>query len=117
MAIIVNKSTFLLTKKVYKKTLSPCEFFIRLSNKMFCFQEENKGNKANEIGLDNVGGVFVVLLAGMGVACTIAVIEFLWKYRKAGIPGQLASPSYTTHQLAQIQSFNWYKLKGGSIEK
>ena len=30
----------------------------------------------------NVGGVFVVLLAGMGLACLIAVFEFIWKSRK-----------------------------------
>ena len=29
---------------------------------------------ANELSLDNVGGIFVVLLAGMGIACTIAVL-------------------------------------------
>lgn len=37
---------------------------------------------ANELGLSNVGGVFVVLIAGMGVACVIAVCEFVWKSRK-----------------------------------
>jgi hypothetical protein len=30
---------------------------------------------ANELCLDNVGGIFVVLLAGMGIACSIAVIS------------------------------------------
>ncbi len=39
-------------------------------------------NKANELSLANVGGVFVVLLAGMGLACLIAVFEFIWKSRK-----------------------------------
>ena len=32
--------------------------------------------------MDNVGGVFVVLLAGMGLACAISVIEFVWRYKK-----------------------------------
>ena len=26
-----------------------------------------------------MGGIFVVLIAGMGIACAISVIEFLWK--------------------------------------
>ena len=39
-------------------------------------------SKANELSLANVGGVFVVLLAGMGLACLIAVFEFIWKSRK-----------------------------------
>ena len=37
---------------------------------------------ANELSLDNVGGIFVVLLAGMGIACSIAVIEYIWKSRR-----------------------------------
>ena len=37
---------------------------------------------ANELSLDNVGGIFVVLLAGMGIACSIAVIEYIWKYKR-----------------------------------
>jgi hypothetical protein len=35
--------------------------------------------------LANVGGVFVVLMGGMGVACVIAVCEFLWKSRKIAV--------------------------------
>ena len=37
---------------------------------------------ANELSLDNVGGIFVVLLAGMGIACTIAVLEYIWKSKR-----------------------------------
>ena len=37
---------------------------------------------ANELSLDNVGGIFVVLLAGMGIACSIAVLEYIWKSRR-----------------------------------
>ncbi|PBC34948.1 Glutamate receptor, ionotropic kainate [Apis cerana cerana] len=40
---------------------------------------------ANELGLANVGGVFVVLMGGMGIACVIAVCEFVWKSRKVAI--------------------------------
>ena len=44
---------------------------------LLCFicnlQEEMK-KSANELSLDNVGGIFVVLLAGMGIACSIAVL-------------------------------------------
>ncbi|KAG0432886.1 hypothetical protein HPB47_020423, partial [Ixodes persulcatus] len=36
---------------------------------------------ASELGLSKVGGVFVVLLAGLGFACIIAVAEFLCKAR------------------------------------
>ena len=42
-------------------------------------KEENKQATANELTLDSVGGIFVVLIAGMGIACVISVLEFMWK--------------------------------------
>ncbi|UYV65686.1 hypothetical protein LAZ67_3005088 [Cordylochernes scorpioides] len=48
-----------------------------------CYREEPKVSvAASSLGLANVGGVFVVLLAGMGAACVIALAEFIWKSRK-----------------------------------
>ncbi|KAL3278738.1 hypothetical protein HHI36_016268 [Cryptolaemus montrouzieri] len=46
---------------------------------------------ANELGLANVGGVFVVLMGGMGVACIIAVCEFIWKSRKVAVEERVSS--------------------------
>ena len=46
------------------------------------FKAENKQTTANELTLDSVGGIFVVLIAGMGIACAISVLEFLWKGQK-----------------------------------
>jgi len=42
-----------------------------------------------------VGGVFVVLLGGMGVACVTAVAEFVWKARKVAVEERVspAQPS------------------------
>ena len=42
---------------------------------------KDKGGRdnANELNFDSVGGVFVVLIAGMGCACAISVLEFIWK--------------------------------------
>ena len=42
-------------------------------------KDKGKSDNANELTLDSVGGVFVVLIAGMGVACAISVMEFIWK--------------------------------------
>ena len=44
-----------------------------------CDDQKSQADTANELTLDSVGGVFVVLIAGMGVACTISVMEFVWK--------------------------------------
>ena len=41
------------------------------------------GQDANsELGMSNVGGVFVVLLAGIAVAFIITAVEFFWKVAK-----------------------------------
>ena len=34
------------------------------------------------MNLGNVGGVFVVLIIGLGIACVIAVFEYLWRSRQ-----------------------------------
>lgn len=40
--------------------------------------DKNKEAKASALGFDNIGGVFVVLLAGLMSAVAIACIEFCW---------------------------------------
>jgi len=39
------------------------------------------GGIADELDLENVGGVFVCLMGGMAVATVIAVVEFIWHLR------------------------------------
>lgn len=55
--------------------------------KYFYLQDDTSktNSAANELGLANVGGVFVVLMGGMGVACVVAVFEFVWKSRKIAV--------------------------------
>ena len=55
-------------------------------------KDDDRVNKANELTLANVGGVFVVLLAGMGLACLIAVFEFIWKSRRMASNQDNVSP-------------------------
>ncbi|XP_018027547.2 glutamate receptor ionotropic, kainate 2 [Hyalella azteca] len=51
-----------------------------------CKVDESKaGNKANELGLSSVGGVFAVLVGGMMIAFCVAIGEFIWKSRKVAI--------------------------------
>ncbi|XP_064489101.1 glutamate receptor ionotropic, kainate 2-like [Ornithodoros turicata] len=45
-----------------------------------------KPGSASELGLSKVGGVFVVLLAGLGLACVIAFAEFICKTRSMRRP-------------------------------
>lgn len=44
--------------------------------------EKQKDTKANALGVDNIGGVFVVLLCGLAFAVLIAIIEFCYKSKK-----------------------------------
>ncbi|XP_054745530.1 glutamate receptor ionotropic, kainate 1-like isoform X2 [Anastrepha obliqua] len=43
-------------------------------------KNNNKQSKANALGLDNIGGVFVVLLVGIGLAACVAVFEFWYHF-------------------------------------
>ncbi|XP_075752069.1 glutamate receptor ionotropic, kainate 3-like [Rhipicephalus microplus] len=46
-------------------------------------QAASRTNAVSELGLPKVGGVFVVLLAGLGLACLIAFAEFFFKARSS----------------------------------
>lgn len=49
-----------------------------------CPKEEASASKGTSaLGLANVGGVFVVLLTGSCIACITAIVEFVWRSRKA----------------------------------
>ena len=44
--------------------------------------DKSKEGKANALGVENIGGVFVVLLGGLAVAIVCAVIEFCINSKK-----------------------------------
>ncbi|KAG7201434.1 hypothetical protein KM043_004194 [Ampulex compressa] len=46
---------------------------------------EETSTSSSELGLPNVGGVFLVLLCGCGASFVIAVFEFLWNIRKVAV--------------------------------
>ena len=44
---------------------------------------DDKGKKnANALAIANVGGIFVVLVTGLGLALIVAVLEFVWQVHK-----------------------------------
>ena len=49
------------------------------------FQTGNVKTNSAQLGLNNVGGVFIVLLGGLIVACIIAIFEFMWSRRKLAV--------------------------------
>ncbi|XP_028155734.1 glutamate receptor ionotropic, kainate 2-like isoform X1 [Diabrotica virgifera virgifera] len=54
-----------------------------------CTKELSDEAAAVELGLDNVGGVFVVLGVGVGLSLIMAICEFLWNVRKVAVVQKL----------------------------
>nr|QGW50273.1 gustatory receptor 18 [Chouioia cunea] len=44
--------------------------------------DKDKGSKANALGVDNIGGIFVVLLCGLTFAVLIAIFEFCYNSKR-----------------------------------
>lgn len=81
----------------------------RLKNRWWkddCSGEERESRDtttdANALGISNVGGVFLVLLGGLGMSSFIAVLEFIWKKRPSH--NKFASVSKTV-------TFSFYCLR------
>lgn len=54
-------------------------FFLSLL--LFCLTDIRL-QKLNKLGVDNIGGVFVVLLCGLAFAILVAILEFCWNSKK-----------------------------------
>ena len=50
---------------------------------------------SSQLGLANLGGVFIVLLGGMFVSIIIAVFEFSWKRRKLAVDENVIKLKHT----------------------
>uniref|UniRef100_T1IYW2 Glutamate receptor ionotropic, kainate 2 n=1 Tax=Strigamia maritima TaxID=126957 RepID=T1IYW2_STRMM len=53
-------------------------------SKVQCDAESISSGSSNKaLSMSHVGGVFVVLIGGMGFACVIAIVEFMWNIRNS----------------------------------
>lgn len=76
--------------KNIKKKIRVVMIFLISSLILKCFYltiekcpEDSKGaSDTPELGMDNVGGVFLVLGCGLGIAILIGILEFLWNVSK-----------------------------------
>lgn len=50
-----------------------------------CDADSGEGSDTPELGMDNVGGVFLVLGAGLIVAIIVGIIDFMWNIRQIAI--------------------------------
>lgn len=50
-----------------------------------CDDNKDEPTNSNELGMQHVGGVFLVLIFGCGMSVFIAMVEFLWNVRKVAV--------------------------------
>jgi hypothetical protein len=50
-----------------------------------CLDDSKKSSSVTALKIDNVGGVFVVLLGGLTLAFCVAICEFMWRSRKSSL--------------------------------
>ncbi|XP_033635111.1 glutamate receptor ionotropic, kainate 2-like [Asterias rubens] len=62
------------------------EKLINLKNEWWktgqCVMDSVNNSDANELGLENIGGIFLVLIAGVILGILVAIAEFIWKSRQ-----------------------------------
>lgn len=66
-------------------------FFSPLADEKVGICDENTHGDSDtpELGMDNVGGVFLVLGAGLVVAIFVGILEFLWNVRAVSIDSKV----------------------------
>ncbi|CAG9764243.1 unnamed protein product [Ceutorhynchus assimilis] len=62
-----------------------------------CSEEES--SEEDELGLDNVGGAFVVLAMGIGLALIFSLCEFLWMVKKLAVNEHISFRVALEHEL------------------
>lgn len=60
-----------------------------------CPEDENK--EASALGIQNIGGIFIVLAAGLVLSVFVAMVEFIYKLRKTAEREQVLTDSDCLH--------------------
>lgn len=68
------------------------------------FPECEKVVEHDDLGIGNVGGVFIMLAGGCLIALIIALVEFLWNVEKIAIAEKVntAADSHVTHKVYRL---------------
>lgn len=64
-----------------------------------CASTDTEATNSSELGLANVGGVFLVLLIGCSGSFAIAICEFLWNVRKVAVTEKVSSHNLFQYKL------------------
>lgn len=62
-----------------------------------CSASAKSSGSVNELGLGNVGGVFVVMLLGIVLSAAMGVIEFFWFQRKLQRDSEVSTTLIDSH--------------------
>nr|XP_049703804.1 glutamate receptor ionotropic, kainate 2 isoform X4 [Helicoverpa armigera]XP_049703805.1 glutamate receptor ionotropic, kainate 2 isoform X4 [Helicoverpa armigera]XP_049703806.1 glutamate receptor ionotropic, kainate 2 isoform X4 [Helicoverpa armigera] len=71
---------------------------------------DGKDSKANPLGVQNIGGVFVTLLCGLALAIVVAILEFCWNTKKNASQGRQSLCSEMGQELRTA-------MRGGSSSR
>jgi hypothetical protein len=74
--------------------------------------EKGKESKANALGVDNIGGVFVVLLCGLAVAVIVAIFEFCYNSKRSTQAEMVCIYEFSHTFWCRINSFMTLSLSG-----
>lgn len=70
-----------------------------------CPEEDNK--EANALGVENIGGIFIVLAAGLVLSVFVAIGEFIYKARRNA---DIEEVSEFTAELSSLS--RWSEVSG-----
>ncbi|XP_063543877.1 glutamate receptor ionotropic, kainate 2 [Cydia strobilella] len=71
---------------------------------------DGKDSKANPLGVQNIGGVFVTLLCGLALSIVVAILEFCWHTKKNASQGRQSLCSEMGQELRTA-------MRGGSSSR
>lgn len=77
--------------------------------------EKGKESKANSLGVDNIGGVFVVLLCGLAFAVIIAIFEFCYNSKKNALAEKVRKLLVIANCNMYLHFFDVYDLAAVSV--
>lgn len=80
----INKAILTLGEKGVLQQLKK-KWWVEMGGGLCKKDEGEKSASTNELGLANVGGVFVLLMCGCGLSFFIAICEFLWNIRTVAV--------------------------------
>ncbi|XP_050512412.1 glutamate receptor ionotropic, kainate 2-like isoform X2 [Diabrotica virgifera virgifera] len=80
--------------------------------------DKGRESKANALGVDNIGGVFVVLLCGLAFAVIIAIVEFCYNSKKSAINDKRSASVPHQSLCSEMKGEFCFALKcGGSRQR